>query len=287
MRSEKEERARQQDKQKLKRQREEGEGRIPDLSMAIKSKRSKLVLSDPQMKENELQQVIKMAKASESARELAEESGDAGDALLGEYTPLTPATAMTARTPAAQDVIKARAQDLMALTHVDTPLKGGLNTPLNEVQSLGPHTAAPQTPNTLLSTPFRTPALGDSTPSVRSVSAAGSATPGSLRDQLSINAEGALVPANSEKALKQYQKSIRSSLKESLSSLPESTNNYDIVVPDDDPEHLRDISSGESIMEDQSDVDARREADAEAARVAALKKRSQTCTERYASPSHC
>lgn len=51
----------------------------------------------------------------------------------------------------------------MALTNVDTPLKGGLNTPLHDSDFSGttprPHTV--QTPNTVLGTPFRTPAGGD------------------------------------------------------------------------------------------------------------------------------
>jgi pre-mRNA-splicing factor CDC5/CEF1 len=49
------------------------------------------------------------------------------------------------------------AQNVMALTHVDTPLKGGLNTPLQQTDFSG---ALPQpqplaTPNTVLATPFR------------------------------------------------------------------------------------------------------------------------------------
>lgn len=49
------------------------------------------------------------------------------------------------------------AQNLMALTNVDTPLKGGLNTPLHESDFSGvtPQRQLVQTPNTVLSTPFR------------------------------------------------------------------------------------------------------------------------------------
>jgi len=49
------------------------------------------------------------------------------------------------------------AQNLMALTNVDTPLKGGLNTPLHESDFSGvtPQKQVIQTPNTVLSTPFR------------------------------------------------------------------------------------------------------------------------------------
>ena len=51
------------------------------------------------------------------------------------------------------------AQNLMALTNVDTPLKGGLNTPLHnsDFSGITPQHNAVQTPNTVLGTPFRTP----------------------------------------------------------------------------------------------------------------------------------
>lgn len=49
------------------------------------------------------------------------------------------------------------AQNVMALTHVDTPLKGGLNTPLHESDFSGalPQNQVVATPNTVLATPFR------------------------------------------------------------------------------------------------------------------------------------
>lgn len=45
----------------------------------------------------------------------------------------------------------------MALTHVDTPLKGGLNTELQNTDFGGitPRKDAVTTPNTVLTTPFR------------------------------------------------------------------------------------------------------------------------------------
>lgn len=54
------------------------------------------------------------------------------------------------------------AQNLMALTNIDTPLKGGLNTPLHESDFSGvtPQRQQIQTPNTVLSTPFRLAELG-------------------------------------------------------------------------------------------------------------------------------
>lgn len=51
----------------------------------------------------------------------------------------------------------------MALTNVDTPLKGGLNTPLHasDFSGVTPKHQISATPNTVLSTPFRTPAQGN------------------------------------------------------------------------------------------------------------------------------
>ena len=51
----------------------------------------------------------------------------------------------------------------MALTNVDTPLKGGLNTPLHESDFTGvtPRHNMAQTPNTVLGTPYRTPGHGE------------------------------------------------------------------------------------------------------------------------------
>lgn len=49
------------------------------------------------------------------------------------------------------------AQNMMALTHVDTPLKGGLNTELQNTDFGGitPKKDQITTPNTVLATPFR------------------------------------------------------------------------------------------------------------------------------------
>jgi len=57
-------------------------------------------------------------------------------------------------------VYKQEAQNIMALSNVDTPLKGGLNTPLHESDFTGitPRRQVAQTPNTVLASPFRTPA---------------------------------------------------------------------------------------------------------------------------------
>uniref|UniRef100_A0A2K6GF24 Cell division cycle 5-like protein n=1 Tax=Propithecus coquereli TaxID=379532 RepID=A0A2K6GF24_PROCO len=167
--SEKEGRDRKKDKQHLKRKKES------DLPSAIlqtsgvsefTKKRSKLVLPAPQISDAELQEVVKVGQASEIARQTAEESGitnSASSTLLSEYNVTNNSIALrTPRTPASQDRILQEAQNLMALTNVDTPLKGGLNTPLHESDFSGvtPQRQVVQTPNTVLSTPFRTPSNG-------------------------------------------------------------------------------------------------------------------------------
>jgi len=55
---------------------------------------------------------------------------------------------------------------MMALTHVDTPLKGGLNTPLYNPDFSGslPSSQIVATPNTVLATPFRSVRSEVSTP---------------------------------------------------------------------------------------------------------------------------
>lgn len=66
---------------------------------------------------------------------------------------------MSNSTPVSLPVCQ-EAQNIMALTNVDTPLKGGLNTPLHESDFSGitPKHQVVATPNMVLSTPFRTPA---------------------------------------------------------------------------------------------------------------------------------
>lgn len=132
-------------------------------------KRSKLVLPEPQISDQELQQVVKLGKASEVAKEVALESGiETTDTLLADYS-VTPQAGVTPRTPAPQsDRILQEAQNMMALTHVDTPLKGGLNTPLHNSDFSGvvPQSQVVATPNTVLATPFRSArSEGGATPS--------------------------------------------------------------------------------------------------------------------------
>jgi len=65
-------------------------------------KRSKLVLPEPQITDGELEQVVKLGKASQAAKEAASETGTlASQTLLNDYTLTNSSTALrTPRTPA-------------------------------------------------------------------------------------------------------------------------------------------------------------------------------------------
>lgn len=189
--SEVEERERRKDKQKLKQRKEN------DIPLAMlqnqepAKKRSKLVLPEPQISDQELQQVVKLGRASEVAREVALESGvETTDTLLSDYS-VAPTAAATPRTPAPQtDRVLQEAQNMMALTHVDTPLKGGLNTPLHNSDFSGvmPQNQVVATPNTVLATPFR------------SARSDGGATPGSVG--FMTPKSGAVVPVGGQVNIK-------------------------------------------------------------------------------------
>jgi hypothetical protein len=115
--------------------------------------------------------------------------------------------------PSNEDTILTESQNILALQVVDTPLKGGLNTPLhNNDFSTGatPIHKTIQTPNTMFQTPFRTPhgevnATPTRTPLVannkqlsiineNSKMSSAPPTPSmTIRDKLSINPEEALI----------------------------------------------------------------------------------------------
>lgn len=67
----------------------------------------------------------------QAAREIAQETGNqASDSLLADYSLTTSSVATTPRTPALVDRVLQEAQNVMALTHVDTPLKGSIRKQL-------------------------------------------------------------------------------------------------------------------------------------------------------------
>ncbi|XP_006882194.1 PREDICTED: cell division cycle 5-like protein [Elephantulus edwardii] len=286
LRSEKEGRDRKKDKQHLKRKKES------DLPSAIlqtsdvsefTKKRSKLVLPAPQISDAELQEVVKVGQASEIARQTAEESGitnSASSTLLSEYNVTNNSIALrTPRTPASQDRILQEAQNLMALTNVDTPLKGGLNTPLHESDFSGvtPQQQVVQTPNTVLSTPFRTPSHGPEGLTPRSGTTpkpVTNATPGRtpLRDKLNINPEDGMADYSDPSYVKQMERESREHLRLGLLGLPAPKNDFEIVLPENAEKELEEHEVDDTYIEDAADVDARKQAIRDAERVKEMKR---------------
>ena len=246
-RDEEEQRQRKKDKEKLKARKEND---IPSAMLnndEPAKKRSKLVLPEPQIDDQEMEQIVKLGKASEAARESVTEDGAearASDTLLANYS-VTPGTALrTPRTPmASQDNIMQAAQNIMALNNVDTPLKGGVNTDLIEnggdYSGATPNVKAMQTPNTVLTTEYRTREgqvglTPSQTPS--GSGKAGLATPTPLRDKLAINPEEGF-----DEHDRFQQKELQATLMQGLSSLPQPKNDFEIVVPED--EDLNEVCS--------------------------------------------
>ena len=212
----------------------------------------------------------------------AEESGNlASNELLAEYsvTPsATPAAALrTPRTPANEDTILQEAQNLLALTNVETPLKGGENTPLHETSFDGmtPRKQVVQTPNVVLGTPLHTPGRGGmsvaSTPRSMMMtpreSGLGASALTPLRDQLSINMEETMSVGvggesstrsfDSLRSGRQQQFEMKAQLRAGLQSLPTPRNNFEIVMPSDSdvPNEEPDQETNANFVEDAAEID--------------------------------
>ncbi|KAG8238684.1 hypothetical protein J437_LFUL016561 [Ladona fulva] len=155
----------------------------------------------------------------------------------------------------------------MALTHVDTPLKGGLNTTLHEMDFGGvtPQRDALTTPNTILATPFRSTRGADAETQKIVASAA---TPTPVRDKLNINPEEGLDIGDTPQAFRSYRKQLKEQLRQGLNALPAPRNDYEIVVPEEEEEGSVSLDQDNHLVheEDQADVDARQAAEEQAQR---------------------
>lgn len=185
---------------------------------------------------------------------------------------------------------------MMALTHVDTPLKGGLNTPLHNPDFSGvvPQTQTVATPNTVLATPFRSARSdGGATPGTTGfltpkssalvpTGQPGNFTPSSVRDKLNINPEESLDVGDTPAAQRHYQQSLKEQLRMKLGSLPAPKNDYEIVVPEHEEEALE--KQHEQMIEDQADIDARYEAEQKAKAEKEMALRSQVIQRDFPRP---
>ena len=125
-------------------------------------------------------------------------------------------------------------------------------------------------------TPFRTPAqvaaegAGAMTPGMKGPGQTPLQTP--IRDKLSINQES---DGFEETAFVQYsQEEQKNMLKQGFGSLPKPKNDYEIVVPENEESGGGDAPQNQDFIEDQADLDERREAELVRQREIELRKRS-------------
>lgn len=123
---------------------------------------------------------------------------------------------------------------------------------------------------------FATPMSSALVPVGKTPRTEGSQTVALVRDKLSINPEENINVGETPALYKNYQKQLKSTLKEGLATLPTPRNDYEIVVPDQgNDDDAMDSSDPAAVVEDQADVDARKVAEQEAKRKRELEKRSQ------------
>lgn len=281
-------RERKKDKAKLKRK----ENGLPNALLKYAEpvkKRSKLILPEPQVSDQDMQQVIKLGRASDSARDVVLESGiEPTHDLLGDYC-LTPQAVATPRTPSIiSNRIIQEAQAIMALTHVETPLKGGVNTPLHETDfsTVLPASQAIATPNTLIVTPFRSTSTEQSNTPKHEICKKNDKeylhTPSQFtRDKLNINNDKNAT--ETPITMKDYNKQNKETLREKLSNLPLPRNDYEIVVPEESMDNENGAAINEFI-EDQSDADTRLAEEERASEFSETVRRSQVIQKQLPRP---
>lgn len=237
---------RKKDKEKLKRKRAEDN---PESIFSEKheKKRSKLLLPDPQISDAELDDIIKIGHVSDTVRELVDDNPTS--TLLHDYNEssrLNAVSSRTQRTPAgAIDTVKQAADDLLALTNVETPLKGGLNTPLHTLDFSGQSSTKQvvATPNTVLTAVAATPKsviTGEQTPGAPSTP--GQTTP--FRDQLNINQLEIIEPVPKIDLQRKFQ------------SLPTPKNDFELILPEEESDES--LHTVDEQIEDAKDIDERR-----------------------------
>ncbi|CAH7674955.1 pre-mRNA splicing factor component-domain-containing protein [Phakopsora pachyrhizi] len=225
-------------------------------------KRRKLMLPEPQVGEAELEDIVKIGQAGETAKSLVEGDGEgASQGLLGEYSTLQHArTARTPRTPAQADNIMAEARNLRNMTMAQTPLLGEANTPLHELVGRGtgfdgatPVRSVTSTPN-----PLATPKIHDAsrdpsaTPDVKDSGPGGTPmrTP-VRRNNLNINSgESGSMMGDTPR---ENQANVKQQLRQGFMSLPKPKNDYELVLPEEQERIAEFVDEATSMIEDASD----------------------------------
>ncbi|KAF9241884.1 pre-mRNA splicing factor component-domain-containing protein [Melanogaster broomeanus] len=223
-------------------------------------RRRKLVLPNAQVGEAELEEIVKIGQAGESAKALVAGGNEATAKLLGEYEGLESARmARTPRTAPQQDHVMTEARNLRNMTIAQTPLLGDENTPLHvgPTGGTGFEGATPRhqvafTPNPL-ATPLHNGMGGDVSATPHGFGATPLRTP--MRDNLSINpVTGMVMGGETPREQRSRSDSTKRALKAGFMSLPKPENNFELLVPEDEEEGE---NQGLMIEEDAAERDAR------------------------------
>lgn len=235
------------------------------------SQRKKLVLPVPQVTDSELEEIVKIGYSGESAKAMVETTaavgGGGSSGLLSDYSSVrAPTPQRTPRVAATADPLKMEARNLKAMTDSQTPLLGGHVEMEGDLHFGGatPKRTVAHTPNPLAAhlTP-RTGGSGGETPR----GGAGGQTP-MLRDEMGINTPragsgsgGGARPQFEEtpRGERARQSLIRQQLSSLFSKLPKPSNDFEIVVPDDNSNEAGggEEDAANAMEEDAADVYAR------------------------------
>ncbi|KAK4686870.1 pre-mRNA-splicing factor CDC5/CEF1, partial [Tremellales sp. Uapishka_1] len=224
-------------------------------------RRRKLNLPMPQVGEAELEEIVKIGQAGETARELVGNEGAGSDAtgrLLGDYESLGKARmARTPRTAPQQDNVMAEARNLRHMAMTQTPLLGDENTPLHGPDAAGtgfegatPRNSTSATPNPLM-TPATERGSIMATPRTGVPGATPMRTP--MRDSLSIN-DAASSYGETPRDQRVREQAARRALKAGFLSLPKPENNFELAETEDDEEEEEEVVLTE---EDAAERDAK------------------------------
>lgn len=269
--------------------------------------RTRLNLPAPQVSERELEDIVKVGQAGESARALVDENGNevGSSGLLGEYSALshakdarTPATApqgmfsgdqpsqrflllTTSNGASTEDTVLLEARNLRNMTEQQTPLLGDENNEYNETPMRGtgfsgvtPRSTVQATPNPL-ATPFRRPGSDASaTPRTGQVPE-GTPMRTPMRDNLAINPDAtpmsavAMTPRDEKMRAMQSRQKLRAG----FSNLPAPRNEFELVDPEE--EEAMPEEEKKARAEDAAERDARHAAAQAEEQRKALARRSQ------------
>ncbi|KAL8435322.1 hypothetical protein ACSSS7_002575 [Eimeria intestinalis] len=269
MRAREEEKLRREDARKLKRLREDHLDEYlklqeEKLKREAISKKIKLNLPEPMLKEHELEELVRLG--AEASLLTGSDGHDETSTLLAQGLS-TPSTAVS-RVPRRSERVQQEARNALALLGVNTPLEGGENAQVEEVPGgLGLTPGDVRTPNALqqqLRGSRLTGAISDTPLTAASritgIGQGSNATPLNGPSDAGSASEGGGMGSKAELQLARLQ------ARTSLASLPAPRNDVTGQIPDDITEEEKELLESEADL-DMEEVERRRaERAAEAAR---------------------